>query len=204
MKIRTVILFLAFSFGLHHLFAALPANSEYIVKSPNQQLKVVIQAGSELLFSVYQGNKCLVAPSAIGLEIIDGETLGKDVEVKTNVLKDVNTTFKAINYRRTTIVNTYTEFSMYCRRNFSVEFRVYNDAIAYRFVLAQKNDIFIKNEIANFNFPDDYLAFIPYLRDYRGGKQYNASFESPYTEKKLSEFERDSLAILPLMVDVGD
>ncbi|MFA9390076.1 MAG: glycoside hydrolase family 97 protein [Prolixibacteraceae bacterium] len=204
MKIRPVILFLALSFGLQQLFAALPAESDYIVKSPNQQLSVVIKAGSQLSFSVYSGNKCLLAPSVFGLEIIDGETLGKDVEVKTNVLKDVNTTFKAINYRRSTIVNNYTEFSMYCRRNFSVEFRVYNDAIAYRFVLAQKNDIYIKNEIANFNFPNDYMAFIPYLRDYRGGQIFNASFESPYTEKKLSEFEADSLAILPLMVNVGD
>ncbi|MFC2123634.1 glycoside hydrolase family 97 catalytic domain-containing protein, partial [Bacteroidota bacterium] len=38
----------------------------------------------------------------------------------------------------------------------------------------------------------------------RDGKIFNSSFESLYDEEKISEFREDSLAFLPLLVDVGN
>jgi alpha-glucosidase len=81
---------------------------------------------------------------------------------------------------------------------------VYNDAVAYRFFTKKNGEIVIKNEEANFNFTDDDNAFIPYQWDYRGGKIFNSSFEALYRESKISEFAKDSLAFLPLLVDVGN
>ncbi|HEY5499780.1 MAG TPA: glycoside hydrolase family 97 catalytic domain-containing protein, partial [Bacteroidales bacterium] len=67
-----------------------------------------------------------------------------------------------------------------------------------------KGELVIKNEEANFNFTEDHKAFIPYLRDYRDGKAFNASFESLYKEQKISEFLTDSLAFLPLLVELNN
>jgi alpha-glucosidase len=39
--------------------------------------------------------------------------------------------------------------------------------------------------------------------DYRGGQTFNSSFENTYKEIKLSRFPKDSLAFLPVLVDVG-
>jgi len=85
-----------------------------------------------------------------------------------------------------------------------VIFRVYNDAVAYRFFTKKKGEIVIKNEEANFNFTEDKKAFIPYQWDYRGGKFFNSSFEALYRESNISQFAKDSLAFLPLLVDVGN
>ena len=40
--------------------------------------------------------------------------------------------------------------------------------------------------------------------DYRGGKIFNSSFEALYREITISRFLSDSLAFLPVLVDVGD
>jgi alpha-glucosidase len=84
-----------------------------------------------------------------------------------------------------------------------VIFRVYNDAVAYRFFTKKKGEILVKHEEANFNFTDDHRAFLPYMWDYRGGKIFNSSFEALYRETRISDFSRDSLAFLPVLVDVG-
>src|SRR6202012_2339143 len=82
-------------------------------------------------------------------------------------------------------------------------FRVYDDAVAYRFVTNRKGDLTIKNEEVNFNFGNDDKAFNPIQWDYRAGKNFNSSFEALYHEISLSQFPKDSLAFLPLLVDIG-
>ena len=71
------------------------------------------------------------------------------------------------------------------------------------FFTRRKGNLIVKSEEANVNFTDDHNAFIPIQWDYRGGQNFNSSFEALYHEIKLSQFPKDSLAFLPLLVDVG-
>jgi alpha-glucosidase len=87
-----------------------------------------------------------------------------------------------------------------CKGDYGVIFRVYDDAVAYRFFTKRKGELVIKNEVANFNFTADHKAFIPIQWDYRSGKNFNSSFEALYREIPLSRFPKDSLAFLPLLV----
>ena len=72
------------------------------------------------------------------------------------------------------------------------------------FLQKKKGEIIIKNEEANFNFTDDYKSFMPIQWDYRDGKIFNSSFEALYHEITLSQFPKDSLAFLPLLVEAGE
>jgi alpha-glucosidase len=70
-------------------------------------------------------------------------------------------------------------------------------------VTRKKGALIIKNEEANFNFVADDRAFIPIQWDYRNGQTFNSSFEALYHEINLSQFPTDSLAFLPILVDIG-
>jgi alpha-glucosidase len=129
--------------------------------------------------------------------------LGDKAVVKSSEIRAVDTEFKAINFRRAVIQDCYTHLTLTFAGDFGVEFRVYNDAVAYRFFVQRAGELIVKHEEANFNFTADHPAFIPYLRDYREGQMFVSSFESPYTEQSLSEFTPGAVAILPLLVDVG-
>lgn len=179
-------------------------NKTFEVKSPNGNIVLQIEAGAKLQWSVMYKSEQIIAPSAISLQLIDGTTLGENPVVKSAKNVEINTSFNAINYKKATVTDHCNQLTLSCKGDYGVVFRVYDDAVAYRFFIKKKGELLIRNEEASFNFTADHKAFIPYMWDYRDGEIFNCSFESLYTEQKISEFRKDSLAFLPLLVDVGN
>jgi len=179
-------------------------NKTFEVRSPNANIVLQIEAGAKLQWSVMYKSEQIIAPSAISLQLIDGTTFGENPVVKSAKNVEINTSFNAINYKKATVTDHCNQLTLSCKGDYGVVFRVYDDAVAYRFFIKKKGELLIKNEEANFNFAADHKAFIPYMWDYRDGEIFNCSFESLYTEQKISEFRKDSLAFLPLLVDVGN
>ena len=179
-------------------------NKTFEVKSPDGNINLKIEAGAKLLWSVQHKGEQIIAPSAISLQLINGAILGENPVVRSAKTVEINTSFNAINYKKATVTDHCNQLTLNCKGDYGVIFRVYNDAVAYRFFTKKKGELLIKNEEANFNFTADHKAFIPYMWDYRDGEIFNCSFESLYTEQKISEFRKDSLAFLPLLVNVGN
>ena len=175
----------------------------YEIKSPDGFITVKIESGTKLSWSVQHGGQQLIAPSSVSLMLQTGEILGDNAKISSAKPISVNTQFNAINYRRAVIKDIYNQLTLNCRNDYGIIFRVYDDAVAYRFFTNRKGEIIIKNEEANFNFADDHKAFIPIQWDYRDGKKFNSSFEALYREIGLSQFPKDSLAFLPVLVDAG-
>lgn len=179
-------------------------NKTFEVESPDGNIILKIEAGSLLQWSLIHKGEQIIEPSTISIILTDGTALGEDVTIRSSEKEEIDTSFKAINYKKAVVTDHCNQLTLNCNGNFGVIFRVYNDAVAYRFFTKEKDELLIKNEEANFNFTADHKAFIPYMWDYRDGKIFNCSFESLYTEQKISEFRKDSLAFLPLMVDLGN
>jgi len=175
----------------------------YEVKSPNGSVTLKVEAGAKLSWSVQHKGQQVIEPSAISLILQSGEVLGDNAKVSAPRIEKINTSFAAINYRKSVVADVCNQLTLNCRGNYGVIFRVYDDAVAYRFFTKRPGEIIIKNEEANFNFTGDHQAFIPIQWDYRDGKNFNSSFEALYREIKLSQFPQDSLAFLPVLVDVG-
>ncbi|MBQ4386812.1 MAG: glycoside hydrolase family 97 catalytic domain-containing protein [Prevotella sp.] len=146
---------------------------DYTLASPDGQLQVTVHAGADrLTWAVRHGSTPVLAPSEIGLNGPLTKLSGR------------------ISGHGLTLSN----------RLFSVEFRVDNDAAAYRISVLGKQPLTVDSETAEFNFAADYPAFVPYVNDNRGGERYTFSFESYYDEQPLSQVFPDSLAINPLAV----
>jgi alpha-glucosidase len=175
----------------------------YDLKSPDGKITVHIEAAAKLTWSLTHEGQRIVDPSQISLQLADGTALGSSARISSARTENINTSFKTINYHKSMVIDQCTQLTLNCRGDYGVIFRAYNDAVAYRFFVKKKADVIIQNEEANFNFAADHRAFIPIQWDYRGGKNFNSSFEALYREIKLSQFPIDSLAFLPLLVDVG-
>ena len=175
----------------------------YEVKSPNGSIALKVEAGAKLLWSVQHKGQQIIEPSAISLLLQSGEVLGDNAKISAPKVEKVNTSFNAINYRKSVVSDVCNQITLNCKGNYGVIFRVYNDAVAYRFFTKKPGEIIIKNEEANFNFTEDHKAFVPIQWDYRDGKTFNSSFEALYREINLSKFPKDSLAFLPVLIDIG-
>ena len=179
-------------------------NNDLEVKSPDGAISVKVEAGAKLEWSVHDHGEQIIAPSAISLLLEEGDVLGDNAKITSSNTEKNSTVIAAINYIKAIIPDDYNQLTINCKNGYGVIFRVYNDAVAYRFFTKKKGEIIIKNEEANFNFTDDHKAFLPYMWDYRGGKIFNSSFEALYREINISQFLSDSLAFLPVLVDVGN
>ncbi len=174
------------------------------IKSPDGNIILALEAGTGLYWSVKHKGQTIIKPSVISLQLQSGEILGNNLKVKSSEKEEIRSEFKAINYKKSVIKDEYNQLTIEAINDFGIVFRVYDDAVAYRFFTRKKEGLVINNETANFNFVENFKAFIPYMGDNRKGKVFNCPFESLYTEHNISQFHSDSLAFLPILIDLGN
>jgi alpha-glucosidase len=174
------------------------------IKSFDGNLTLNIEAGKKLQWSVQYSGQQIIAPSSVSLHLGSGEILGEDVKILSSKTEKTDNVITPVNYKKSAISNQYNQLTINFKGDFGIVFRVFNEGVAYRFFAKKKGELIVRNEEANFNFTADHKAFIPYQWDYRDGKIFNSSFEALYKEINISKFASDSLAFLPVLVDVGN
>ncbi len=176
---------------------------EYTLSSPDGHLRLTVDAGKRLTWSLMHDSTTVIAPSPISLSLSDGKVLGASPRVKKVSTRKVDTSFATPFYKKSEVKDVYNELTLRLSDGLSVIFRAYDDGAAYRLSLDGKGARRVTSEEAMFNFAGDYKAFIPYVNDLRDADYpYSYSFESYYDESPISEMYADSLAIVPLLVEL--
>ncbi|SHN37712.1 glycoside hydrolase family 97 protein [Mucilaginibacter sp. OK098] len=197
-----VLLLLCLTFPL---CAALAQSGKiYQVKSPDGKISINVTAGATVNWSVKHEDTEVILPSAISITLDNGEVLGKNAVVKKAIANSNNSVINTPIYKKAKVEDNYNQLTIGFKGDYSLVFRAYNDGAAYRFITQKKGEITIVNEEANFNFKDDNKAFLPFVNDYRNKDKFTTSFESHYDNISLSAIKKDTLAFLPVLVDVGN
>ena len=177
---------------------------DYVVKSPDGKIVVTVASGEHVSYSIDRDGVKLLAPSQISMSLVGGYRYGgKDSFKATH--RSVNQTLTAQNFKRTKVRDRYNEMTL-STGTYDLVFRAYDDGVAYRFVARGKAGEFaVAYEQAEFAFPYDYMAYIPYERD--GGsmeEQFFNSFENTYSHHLISKWEKGRLAFLPLTIEAAN
>jgi len=174
------------------------------VKSPDGKIDMVLETSPKISWSVKHNGTEVIAPSVISITLGNNEVLGSNAKVVSINSTKVNTSFATPVYKKKSVIDEYNQLTVNFKGDFGIILRAYNDGVAYRFFTKKKAQIVVKSEEANFNFSKDHKAYIPYVRDLRENDMYSSAFEAMYDEIPLSKFVKDSLALSPLLVDLGD
>jgi alpha-glucosidase len=86
------------------------------------------------------------------------------------------------------------------KQPFRVEFRVYDDGVAYRILTQFKDSITVKNEIAEFNFPGRPSAYFPQVQKKQDADIFHTSFEEEYPLRMLDRIPDDLMGYSPILV----
>ncbi len=171
------------------------------ISSPDGKIKVTIEAKEKLLYSVSYDNKLIVLPSHINLVLENGTSLAGKIDLKKTTTHSVNTVIVSpVPEKRRIIPDIYNELTIRFKQPFSLQFRVYNDGVAYRFVSHLKDSIIIKQETATFNFPANHLLYYPEVVKRANTDIYHTSFEEPYQLKPLDSLTSNHLCFTPVLV----
>ena len=175
----------------------------YSVKSPSGVLEVMVDVAEKTTYTLSVNGEQVLATSRIAMELECGAVLGDNMRVRKASTGSKSEHIVAPMYRQAEFDAVYNYLTIASRDGYSIEFRAYDDGVAYRFVTAKKGELTVKNEVVEFNFPEDYNLVIPYA-DKRNDPYYS-SFESQYTLEKTSDVKShvDRLAFMPVMVDAG-
>jgi alpha-glucosidase len=201
MKFR-IILLICLIFPISAVLAQ--SGKTYDVKSPDGKISITINAGAVTKWLVKHGDTEVIMPSEISITLDNGEVIGKNVVVKKSMAISVNETINTPIYKKAAVTDNYNQLTLTLKGDYGLIFRAYNDGVAYRWFIRKKGGITILNEEANFNFKNDDKAFLPFVNDYRNKDKFNTSFESHYDNVSLSAIKKDTLAFLPVLVDVGN
>lgn len=173
---------------------------KYVLSSPDGTLKVEISAGNELAYQVMHGNDTILSHSNIGLVLEDGTIVGKTPRITGERRKKIKDNIESPFYRFKEFVATGNELDLKLKGGFGIIFRAYNEGVAYRFYTTQSSDIIIKEEQAEFNFKEDYTAYLPYTTNDK--KPMAMAYQNVYDIIPLSKAQ-PKLAFLPVTVDCG-
>ena len=198
-KVLCLTLFLAGSINLL-------AQKSYQLQSPDGKLKALVEVDKSIEFSVSHDGTEVLALSPISMSLQGGEVLGADPKVSKVTKGTVNKIIPAQFYKKTAVTDAYNAMTLLFKGNYSVEFRAYNDGLAYRFVTKKKGEIIVTAEEASYNFSKDYFTFAPYVNSRAATfeEQYFNSFEQPYVNEPITKLNDKRLMILPFLVSLDN
>lgn len=181
--------------------------SIYRIVSPSGTVTAEIINEGDLSWRVSHDGKEVLSKSPISMTLTDGTVWGQGARVSGSYKTSVNNTINTPFSQSSTMPDSYNGITLKMKGDWSLEFRAYDDGVAYRFVSNRKKPFEITAEQVEFNFPDDFTATVPYVRggsDEDMQSQFFNSFENKYTVTPLSGLNPRRLSFLPLAVNAGN
>jgi len=166
------------------------------VASPNGRITVSISdSGGALSYSAALGSKTLFTQHTLQVKLAT-KTLGEKAKIAGVKTQKVNNIIKpVVPIKQSTINDRYTDALLTMRDNYKVEFRVFDNAVAYRFIIAEKDSVNIVDETFDLQ-PSEEMAV-----HYQPASDWGTDSESPYIHCMLKEWKNDQdMSVLPLVL----
>ena len=187
------------------IFYASAAPKSYVLLSPDGRLKVSVEPGEGVGYSLEHDGDLLLTDCQIGMFTTDGVAFGGGQPVVKAMRRSVMETIPAPIYKKSQVEDVFNELTLKFKK-FSVVFRAYDDGMAYRFVSHLQGQYYIEQEMADFGFPADWNIWTAYVCQHTASlsSQFYNSFENTYAYHPLSQWNKERMAFLPLMVEGPD
>ena len=189
--------------------SALMADKTFQLASPDGKVQSTIQVGDKLTYDIQVDGRQVLAPSAISMKLSTGCEWGVNPKGVSPKKSSINEEVASPFYRTKTMKNECNVLVLNFKGNYAVEFRAYDNGVAYRFINNNKKKAFeIVNEGVEYNFTSDYEAIVPYVNNDEFEEnpegQFANSFENTYTTANISKLDQRRYCFLPLVVNTGN
>lgn len=194
-----ILIYLTLAFGVY-------AQKQFTATSPDGKIVATVNLGEKLNYSITHDGETVLHNSPLSLTLSNGEVWGEKPQLAQSSQKHIRQTINSPFYRKKSIDDEYTLLTLNFKKQWGVEFRVYNDGVAYRFVSKRSKAFTIAGEEVAYNFGNDVTTTVPYVQYGEDGNyesQFHTSFENTYTVDKLSKLNKKRLMFLPLVAETS-
>lgn len=177
------------------LALSLHAQNKLELVSPDGELKVSFSLSDKIYYSIDYNGEVLLKDNSL-LLTLKNQVLGQNPKLRRQKRTSVNeqlTPVVPLKYAQ--ISNCYNQLAL-TFKDYAVEFRAFNDGVAYRFVTSLKGDVEVMGEEFTINFPADYLLHL----QQPGG--FKTAYEESYSHVQSNTWKpEDRMAVLPALID---
>lgn len=171
------------------------------ISSPSGRINVKVWMGKQLSYLVEHNGKVILEPSLIDLVPEKQPALSANNSIRSSSVKKVSQQITSpVPEKRRIISDVYNQLTVVFKQPYKVEFRAYDDGVAYRISTSFKDSLVIKNEVAEFGFPGKPSAYFPEIPAREDPDQFHTSFEHTYSFKRIDSFPKTSITYSPLLI----
>jgi alpha-glucosidase len=168
--------------------------AQYELTSPDGKIKAAINFENELNFSAALNEAIIIKNASADLSF-NGLSLLENAKLKKTEKESVSEEVKPIiSLKESTILNNYNQLRLVFNNDLAVEFRAFNDGIAYRFVTDIDKEVDV-NEKASIEFSgNDKMWASPV-------DEYVCSYEVAYEKVNINDFRDTMNTYLPILLE---
>lgn len=195
---------LAVCFGLM-IFSSSISQESFILYSPDSSLQLEVRAKEKLTYVLYAGKNILQTNNGIDLELLNGPKLSNNLSVKKHKYSNTSEIVAVpVPYRRKNIDNQYNQLALTFKQPFSIEFRLFNNGMAYRIGTGFRDSILIKNETVDFSFEAPPQIWYPHIEKQNDRDIFHTSFEGQYKKIALHLLPDTLITYAPVVVSLNN
>jgi alpha-glucosidase len=165
------------------------------LRSPDKRISLTVDLQERLSYAVTVAGTPLLRNSYLQLNLA-GQRLGERPRLRKKTLTAVHTASQpVVAFANSTVPNVYNLLRLDFENDFSVEFRAYNDGVAYRFLTNKPDSVEVRSEDVRLHFAD------PVDADYLETNSFKTAYEILYKHQPLQAVSRDKMSVLPILFD---
>ncbi len=165
--------------------------------SPDGKLRLEITVADSLFFTVSSDGECLLSSCPLALQVRQ-LTLGVAPKLKGVKRSSIDETIRnRVAVKNAVTRNRANQLTMSFQGNYDVQFRAYDNGVAYRFVLKGKGATEVTDERLTLRFPQSFKAHIS-----KTPSGFWTNYEFPYTHLSTDEYRPgDEMTYLPVLFE---
>ena len=183
---------------LHLLSLLLFIQSAYAqsfeIKSPDERIKLTVNVDEAILWTVALNENVIIKNSKAGMNFSSGADFGVNPKVKAHSIKSFSSMiYPAVPHKDAAIKDEFIELRIVFQDKYQLNFRAYNDGVAYQFADNGKSDRNVISEQVSLTFPDGSKSLFP-----EEESMYSHN-ERQYLDKSLTDISSDEFCSLPVV-----
>jgi len=188
MRLKSLSIFLLVFISVHS-FA-----KDYKVSSPDGRIVVTISAGTGLTWSAACDGKEIITSAKAGMVLTDGRILCNNEVVRKATPGKINEIIEpVVAYKRSRSEDNCNTLLLTFRSGAAIRFRASNDGVAYRFETSLRDEITVKNEMLDLQFPSGSYSWYPLEESFMSHN------ERVFIYSSLDTIDKRHLASLPTL-----
>ncbi len=175
----------------------------YELYSPDSALRLEIKTDNKLSWSLFGNKELLVKSSSVDLQLASQKKLSNKLTISSHSYSQTNEMVRVpVPYRKKNIIEKFNQLELIFSEPFSIQFRMYNEGMAYRVGTRFKDSMIIENENISFELDNKAEVWFAHIDKRQNVDRFHTSFEATYAKQVITSIADTMLTYAPVTVSL--